>query len=98
MRRVSVIASVACVVATMVCPPAQAGTYHVLACSNMGSTSAPIPNNAWTQVPAPAPTGLEALVSCPPQGSDQHDGIAAEDDIPGPPDPAPGAEVYWRFA
>ena len=32
--------------------------------------------HAWTQVPASAPTGLEAFVSCPPQGGDQHDGIA----------------------
>ena len=37
-------------------------------------------------------------MSCPPQGSDHHDGIAAQDHIPGPPDVAAGAEVFWRFA
>jgi hypothetical protein len=64
----------------------------------MGATNAPIPNNAWTQVRATAPPGLEAFVSCPPQDSDQHDGIVAQDRLPVPPRPASGAEVYWRFA
>ena len=98
MRRGVLTLCAACVLAATASSLAHAGIYHVLACSNMGATNAPIPNNAWTQAPATAPTGLEAFVSCPPQGSDQHDGIVAQDHLPGPPNPARGAEVYWRFA
>jgi hypothetical protein len=98
MRRGVLTLGAACVLATTASSLAQAGSYHVLACSNMGATNAPIPNNAWTQVPATAPTGLEAFVSCPPRGSDQHDGIVAQDHLPVPPKPAAGAGVFWRFA
>jgi len=77
---------------------AEAGTYHVVACSNLGSTSAALPNNAWTQVPAKAPTGLEAFVACPSMRGDRRDGIAAEDHVPGPSKVDAGAEVFWRFA
>jgi len=88
----------ACLLATAASPLAQAGSYHVLACSSTSATNAPIPNNAWTQVPAKAPRGLEAFVSCPPQGSDQHDGIVAQDQLPVLHKPAPRADVFWRFA
>ena len=98
LRRGVLIVCTACVLATTADSLARAGTYHVLACSNMGATSAPIPNHAWAQVPATAPAGLEAFVSCPPQGGDPHGGIVAQDRLPVPPKPAPGAGVYWRFA
>jgi hypothetical protein len=55
-------------------------------------------NNSWVQIPSSAPTGLESFASCPPEGSNQHDGIAAQDQIPGPPDVVAGSDVYWRFA
>ena len=77
-------AGATCVMATMAAAHAEAGTYHVLACSDLGSTSAVLPNNAWTQVPANAPTGLEAFVACPSMRGDRRDGIAAQDHIPGP--------------
>jgi hypothetical protein len=91
-------AGATCVMATIASADAEAGTYHVLACSNLGSTSAVIPNNAWTQVPANAPTGLEAFVACPSMRGDRRDGIAAQDHIPGPLKVDAGAEVFWRFA
>lgn len=69
LRRGVLILCAACVLATTATSLARAGSYHVLACSNMGATNAPIPNNAWTQVRATAPPGLEAFVSCPPQDS-----------------------------
>jgi hypothetical protein len=80
---------------------ALARTYHVIACSGGSGGVEPITfnvNNSWVQVPASVPTGLEVLVSCPPQGSFEHDGIAAQDHVPGPPDALSSAEVYWRFA
>jgi hypothetical protein len=81
--------------------PVHAGTYQVIACSDDGiGPVAPHTfnvNNSWTQIPATPPTGLEAFESCPRQGSLQHNGLVAEDRIPGPPDPVPGAEVFWRF-
>jgi hypothetical protein len=98
MRRGVLTLCAAWVLATTASSLAQAGSYHVVACSNMGATNAPVPNNAWTQVPATAPIGLEAFVSCPPRGRDQHDGIVAQDHLPVPPKPASGAGVYWRFA
>jgi len=98
MRRGVLTLCAACLLATAVSPLAQAGSYHVLACSSIGATNAAIPNNAWTQVPAKAPRGLEAFVFCPPQGSDRHDGIVAQDHLPVPPKPASGASVFWRFA
>ena len=100
MRRAALILTATCALALLVGAPAHAGTYHVIACSGTPPGVEPISfnvNNSWVQVPATAPTGLEAFVSCPPQGSFQHDGIAAQDHIPGPPNAAAGAEVYWRF-
>jgi hypothetical protein len=100
MRRCALTLSASCVLSVMAGVPAQAGTYHVIACSGSSGIS-PLTlnaNNSWVQVPASPPTGLEAFVACPPQGSDQHDGIVAEDRIPGPPNALTGAEVYWRFA
>jgi hypothetical protein len=100
MRRAALILTVTCVLTVMAGPRAYAGTYHVIACSG-SSGIAPITlnaNNSWVQIPASPPPGLEAFVACPPQGSDQHDGVVAEDHIPGPPNAAAGAEVYWRFA
>jgi hypothetical protein len=82
--------------------PVHAGTYQVIACSDDGiGPVAPHTfnvNNSWTQIPSTPPTGLEAFASCPPQGSLQHNGIVAEDHIPGPPNAAPSAEVFWRFS
>src|SRR3954471_8127874 len=92
--------SAACILGVGANTPARAGAYHVIACSGSGGPE-PITfnvNNSWTQIPATPPTGLEAFESCPPQGSLQHNGIVAEDHIPGPPDPVPGAEVFWRFS
>jgi hypothetical protein len=98
MRRGAPILIAASALALTIGAPASAGTYHVLACSNKGSSSAPIPNNSWTQVPASPPTGTEAFVSCPPQGpGENHDGIVAQDHIPGPPDTPAGSELFWRF-
>jgi hypothetical protein len=97
MRRGVLTLGAACVLATGLSPLAQAGSYHVVACSNVDAPNAPIPNNAWTQIPATAPAGLEASVSCPPHGSLQHDGIVAQDRLPVPPKPASGTSVYWRF-
>src|ERR671930_421647 len=99
MRRSPLILTATCALTVMAGVPAHAGTYHVIACSGSSGIN-PLTlnaNNSWVQVPASPPTGLEAFVACPPQGSDQHDGIVAEDRIPGPPNAAPGAEVYWRF-
>jgi hypothetical protein len=93
MRRGALIL-IATAVASAAAAPAHAGSYHVLACRSTGN---PYPNNSWTQMPSTPPTGLEAFVSCPPQGSLQHDGIVAQDHIPGPPNAPPGAEVFWRF-
>jgi len=84
--------------ATIAAAQAEAGMYHVVACSNLGSTSAALPNNAWTQVPARAPSGLEAFVACPSMRGDRRDGIAAQDQVPGPSNVDAGAEVFWRFA
>jgi zinc-binding dehydrogenase len=97
-RRGALTLCAACMLAGTAGSPARAGTYHVVACSDGGATNAPIPNNGWRQVPATAPTGLEAFVSCPPQGSDQHDGIVAQDRLPVPPKPASRVQLYWRFA
>ena len=91
-------AGATCVMATTAAAHAEAGTYHVLACSDLGSTSAVLPNNAWTQVPANAPTGLEAFVACPSMRGDRRDGIAAQDHVPGPSEVDAGTEVFWRFA
>ena len=91
-------AGATCVMATIAVAQAEAGMYHVVACSNLGSTSAALPNNAWTQVPARAPSGLEAFVACPSMRSDRRDGIAAQDHVPGPSKVDAGAEVFWRFA
>jgi hypothetical protein len=91
-------AGATCAMATMAAAHAEAGTYHVLACSDLGSTTAVVPNNAWTQVPANAPTGLEAFVACPSMRGDRRDGIAAQDHTPGPFRVDAGAEVFWRFA
>ena len=91
-------AGATCAIATMAAAHAEAGTYHVLACSDLGSTSAVVPNNAWTQVPADAPTGLEAFVACPSMRGDRRDGIAAQDHTPGPFKVDAGAELFWRFA
>ena len=97
MRRCALILTATCLLTVVA--GAHAGTYHVIACSGSSGIN-PLTlnaNNSWVQVPASAPTGLEAFIACPPQGSDQHDGIVAQDDIPGPPNAAPGAEIYWRF-
>ena len=91
-------AGATCVMATMAVAHAEAGTYHVLACSDLGLTSAVLPNNAWTQMPANAPTGLEAFVACPSMRGDRCDGIAAQDHVPGPSEVDAGTEVFWRFA
>jgi hypothetical protein len=90
-------AGATCVLATMASAHAKAGTYHVVACADLGSTSAAVPNNAWTQVPTKAPSGLEAFVACPSMRGDRRDGIAAQDHIPGPLKVDAGAEVFWRF-
>ena len=95
MRRIALTLIATCVLATAATVPARAGTYHVVACSSTGN---PIPNNSWAQMPSMPPEGFEAFVSCPPQGSLQHNGIVAEDHIPGPPNADPGAEAFWRFA
>jgi len=101
MRRGALILTTAALTGLAASVPAQAGTYQVIACSDDGIAATglhtPNVNNAWTQIPATPPTGLEAFVSCPPQGSLQHNGIVAEDHIPGPPNAAGGAEVLWRF-
>ncbi len=89
-------AGATCVMATMAAAHAEAGTYHVLACSNKGSTSAPIPNNSWTQVPASPPTGLEAFVSCPPQARRPRRHRRPRPH-PRPSRATPGPEVFWRF-
>src|SRR5215208_4687680 len=82
--------------------PVHAGTYQVVACSDDGiGPVAPHTfnvNNSWTQIPSSPPTGLEAFVSCPPQGSLQHNGIVAEDHIPGPPNTPAGSDLFWRFS
>jgi hypothetical protein len=93
MRRLALTLIATCVLATAATAPARAGTYRVVACSSTGN---PIPNNSWAQVPSTPPDGLGAFVSCPPQGSLQHNGIVAEDHIPGSP-VAGTAEVFWRF-
>jgi hypothetical protein len=98
MRRGVLTLCAACVLATTASSLAQAGSYHVVACSSTDATNAPVPNNAWTQVPPTAPARLEAFVACPPRGSDQHDGIVAQDHLPVAPKPGRGAEVFWRFA
>src|SRR3954454_6200223 len=82
--------------------PVHAGTYQVVACSDDGiGPVAPHTfnvNNSWTQIPSTPPTGLEAFESCPPQRRLQHNGLVAEAHIPGPPAPAPGAEVFCPFS
>jgi hypothetical protein len=102
MRRGALILILAALTAPAASVPAQAGTYQVIACSDDGIAATglhtPNVNNSWTQIPATPPTELEAFVSCPPQGSLQHNGIVAEDHIPGPPNAPPGAEVFWRFS
>jgi hypothetical protein len=100
MRRGGVILTAACALSIAAAAPTHAGTYHVIACSGSSGIEPVTPNasGSWVQLPATAPSGLEAFVACPPQGSNQHDGIAVQDDIPGPPDAGPTAEVYWRFA
>jgi hypothetical protein len=107
MRRGALILIATSTIATSAVPvamvaPANGGTYQVIACSDNGY--GPLGphtfnvNNSWTQVPATPPTGLEALMACPAQSGTAQDGIVAQDHIPGPPDPIPGAEVFWRFA
>jgi hypothetical protein len=101
MRRGALILIATSAVATAAATPAHAGTYQVVACHDLnGGPSEPHTfdvNRSWTQIPATPPTGLEAFASCPPQGSLQHNGIAVEDHIPGPPDTPGGSDLFWRF-
>jgi hypothetical protein len=102
MRRGALILIATSTLATLAAAvPAHAGTYQVVACHDFhGGPAAPHTfdvNRSWTQIPATPPTALEAFVSCPPQGSLQHNGIVVEDHIPGPPDTPAGSDLFWRF-
>ena len=101
MRRGALILTATIAATLLAGGPAHAGTYQVIACSDEGF--GPVGphtfnvNNSWTQNPATPPAGLEAFVFCPRQGSLQHNGIVAEDQIPGPPDTPAGSDLFWRF-
>ena len=100
-RSALILIATSAVTAAALAASAHAGTYQVVACHDFhGGPGEPHTfdvNRSWTQIPATPPTGLEAFVSCPPQGSLQHNGIVVEDHIPGPPDTPGGSDLFWRF-